>query len=92
MVNQSTNKIYTLYKKRHHHIQRTTFPITNDPPPRSLTAVVEQIQTNARDLGDLHMKVEGWNRQGLDGREISLRSKDEQLRSECVYCVCVCYG
>ncbi|RUS83715.1 hypothetical protein EGW08_008511 [Elysia chlorotica] len=47
---------------------------------KSLTAVVEQIQNNARDLGELHMKVEGWNRQGLDEREISLRSKDEQLR------------
>ncbi|GFN87251.1 fas-binding factor 1 homolog [Plakobranchus ocellatus] len=47
---------------------------------KSLTAVVEQVQNNARDLGELHMKVEGWNRQGLDEREISLRSKDEQLR------------
>ena len=50
---------------------------------RSITAVVEQIQHNARDLGELQMKVETWNRQGLDEREISLRSKDEQLKSKC---------
>ena len=47
--------------------------------------MVEQVQNNARDLGELHMKVEGWNRQGLDEREISLRSKDEQLRSELIF-------
>ncbi|CAL1530619.1 unnamed protein product [Lymnaea stagnalis] len=47
---------------------------------KSLTAVVEQIQSNARDLGELQLKVDTWNRQGLDQREISLKSKDEQLR------------
>ncbi|XP_041362212.1 fas-binding factor 1 homolog [Gigantopelta aegis] len=47
---------------------------------RSLTAVVSQIESNARDLEKLHQKVENWNRMGLDEREINLRSKDEQLK------------
>ncbi|XP_067671245.1 fas-binding factor 1 homolog [Haliotis asinina] len=47
---------------------------------KSLTAVVEQIQNNAKDLGELQFKVDSWHRQGLDDREISLKSKDEQLR------------
>ncbi|XP_071106308.1 fas-binding factor 1 homolog [Haliotis cracherodii] len=47
---------------------------------KSLTAVVEQIQNNAKDLGELQYKVDSWHRQGLDDREITLKSKDEQLR------------
>ncbi|BFZ02757.1 hypothetical protein BsWGS_05795 [Bradybaena similaris] len=47
---------------------------------KSLTAVVQQIQNNARDLEELQVKIQSWNKQGLDEREISLRSKDEQLR------------
>uniref|UniRef100_A0A2C9LKY0 Fas-binding factor 1 C-terminal domain-containing protein n=1 Tax=Biomphalaria glabrata TaxID=6526 RepID=A0A2C9LKY0_BIOGL len=47
---------------------------------RSLTVVVEQISNNAKDLNDLQRKVEAWNKQGLDEREITLRSKDEQLQ------------
>ncbi|XP_005109995.2 fas-binding factor 1 [Aplysia californica] len=60
--------------------QEITMVANANDTSRSLTAVVEQIQNNARDLGELHLKVESWNRQGLDEREISLRSKDEQLR------------
>ncbi|CAG5132036.1 unnamed protein product [Candidula unifasciata] len=47
---------------------------------KSLTAVVQQIQNNARDLEELQVKIQSWNKQGLDEREISFRSKDEQLR------------
>jgi hypothetical protein len=43
---------------------------------------VEQIESNARDLGQLQMKLDEWNRSGLDEREITLRSKDEQLKSK----------
>ena len=50
---------------------------------RSLTAAVEQIESNARDLGQLQLKLDEWQRSGLDEREITLRSKDEQLKSEC---------
>nr|KAG5714744.1 hypothetical protein BaRGS_000232 [Batillaria attramentaria] len=46
---------------------------------RSLSAAVDQIQSNARDLGQLQIKMDEWNRSGLDEREIVLRSKDEQL-------------
>ena len=49
---------------------------------RSLTAAVEQIENNARDLGQLQMKLDEWKRSGLDEREIAMRAKDEQLTSE----------
>lgn len=39
------------------------------------------IHTNAKDLGDLQRKVDNWHAQGLDDREITLRAKDEQLKS-----------
>lgn len=39
------------------------------------------IHTNAKDLGDLQRKVDSWHAQGLDDREITLRAKDEQLKS-----------
>lgn len=42
------------------------------------------IQNNAKDLGELHQKVDSWHNMGLDEREIAIRSKDEQLRSN--YC------
>ena len=45
-------------------------------------ATVELIQNNAKDLGDLQRKMDGWHAQGLDEREIMARSKDEQLRSK----------
>ncbi|XP_050390456.1 fas-binding factor 1 homolog [Patella vulgata] len=48
---------------------------------RSLTAVVEQIQTSAKDIGSLQSQVESIHRSGLDEREISLKAKDEQLKS-----------
>ena len=51
-------------------------------PFRSLMATVELIQNNAKDLGDLQRKMDGWHAQGLDEREIMARSKDEQLRSK----------
>ncbi|KAJ8319221.1 hypothetical protein KUTeg_004312 [Tegillarca granosa] len=47
---------------------------------RALVEAAEMIQHNAKDLGDLHKKVDNWHSMGLDEREISLRSKDEQLR------------
>lgn len=47
--------------------------------------VVEQIQNNARDLGHLQLKMDSWSRAGLDEREIGLRAKDEQLKSEFCY-------
>lgn len=49
---------------------------------RALVEAAEMIQHNAKDLGDLHKKVDNWHSMGLDEREISLRSKDEQLRSK----------
>ena len=49
---------------------------------RSLTAAVEQIENNARDLGQLQLKLDEWKRSGLDDREIAMRAKDEQLTSE----------
>ena len=51
---------------------------------RSLVAAVELIRTNAKDLGDLQRKVDGWHAQGLDEREITLRARDEQLKSKTV--------
>ncbi|KAL8592685.1 hypothetical protein ACOMHN_037625 [Nucella lapillus] len=47
---------------------------------RTLSAVVEQIESNARDLGQLQLKLDEWGRSGLDEREIAFRSKDEQLK------------
>jgi hypothetical protein len=49
---------------------------------RSLIAAVELINNNAKDLGDLQHKVQNWHAQGLDDREITLRAKDEQLKSK----------
>ena len=49
---------------------------------RSLVAAVELIQNNAKDLGVLQRKIDSWNAQGLDDREINLRAKDEQLKSK----------
>lgn len=49
---------------------------------RSLVAAVELIHNNAKDLGELQRKVDNWHAQGLDDREITLRAKDEQLKSK----------
>lgn len=43
---------------------------------------MEQIENNARDLGQLQLKLDEWKRSGLDDREIAMRAKDEQLTSE----------
>ncbi|KAL3875799.1 hypothetical protein ACJMK2_033715 [Sinanodonta woodiana] len=46
---------------------------------KSLMAAVDLIQSNAKDLGSLQRKMDAWHNQGLDEREIMIRSKDEQL-------------
>ncbi|KAK3590960.1 hypothetical protein CHS0354_034532 [Potamilus streckersoni] len=46
---------------------------------KSLMAAVDLIQSNAKDLGSLQRKMDTWHNQGLDEREIMIRSKDEQL-------------
>ncbi|OWF53323.1 fas-binding factor 1-like [Mizuhopecten yessoensis] len=53
---------------------------TSHDTTKSLVAAVALIENNARDLGELQMKVNSWHSQGLDEREIITRSKDEQLR------------
>ncbi|XP_033736797.1 fas-binding factor 1-like [Pecten maximus] len=53
---------------------------TSHDTTKSLVAAVTLIENNARDLGELQMKVNSWHSQGLDEREIITRSKDEQLR------------
>ncbi|XP_069124222.1 fas-binding factor 1 homolog isoform X2 [Argopecten irradians] len=53
---------------------------TSHDTTKSLVAAVALIENNARDLGELQMKVNTWHSQGLDEREIITRSKDEQLR------------
>ena len=40
---------------------------------------MQQIESNTHDLGQLQVKLDDWNRQGLDEREVLLRTKDEQL-------------
>ncbi|XP_064608004.1 fas-binding factor 1 homolog [Liolophura sinensis] len=46
---------------------------------KSLQAVMQQVSSNAKDLGDLQYKIENWSKMGLDEREIFIRTKDEQL-------------
>ena len=50
--------------------------------PRSLQLVMEQISANARDLSDLHKAVEVHNHSSLEERETSVKTRDQQLKSE----------
>lgn len=43
---------------------------------------MQQVSSNAKDLGELQYKIENWSKMGLDEREIFIRTKDEQLNSK----------
>ncbi|XP_056020112.1 fas-binding factor 1 homolog isoform X2 [Ostrea edulis] len=60
--------------------QQIEAAITSHETTKSLVQAVSMIQNNAKDLGELHQKVDSWHNMGLDEREIAIRSKDEQLR------------
>ncbi|XP_029636112.1 fas-binding factor 1 homolog isoform X2 [Octopus sinensis] len=47
---------------------------------RSLNIVMEKMNTNAEELGQFQQKLDRWQSQGLDEREVSMRNRDEQLK------------
>ncbi|XP_014786827.1 fas-binding factor 1 homolog isoform X2 [Octopus bimaculoides] len=47
---------------------------------RSLNIVMEKMNTNAEELGQFQQKLDRWQNQGLDEREVSIRNRDEQLK------------
>ncbi|GAB1604689.1 fas-binding factor 1 homolog isoform X1 [Argonauta hians] len=48
---------------------------------KSLNIVVEKINTNAQELEHYQMKLDRWQSQGMDEREVSLRQQNEQLKN-----------
>ncbi|XP_070581132.1 fas-binding factor 1 homolog isoform X2 [Ptychodera flava] len=47
---------------------------------RALQTVIDQVQSNAKELGSLQQRVESQHYANLDDREIEARQKDEQLK------------
>ncbi|XP_060076077.1 fas-binding factor 1 homolog [Ylistrum balloti] len=88
-VKQTHRKVLAELKEDHNNSlqrlkqakdQQIEAAATSHDTTKSLVAAVTLIENNARDLGELQMKVNSWHSQGLDEREIITRSKDEQLR------------
>lgn len=48
---------------------------------KSLHLVIEQIQANAKDLNIFQQKLDHWQIGGMDEREMSIRARDQQLKT-----------